>query len=259
MILTPENYYSPEANWAYFSTSQIKTLMECPARAMAELRGEYVRPASDALLIGGYVDTYFEGTLQQFADEHPEVFKRNGELRAEFVHANTMIARAESDPVFMEYLQGEKQVIRTGTIDGYPFKIKMDVYHPERIVDLKTTKDFEPVYKPGQGRMSFAEAYLYTLQGAIYQAVEGGNKPFYLAAITKEKPMPDIAVIQIGQHYMDAEMALLRQNLPYYDAIKQGVIEPPRCEHCAYCKATRKLTGPIGLEEFEMNYFEGEQ
>ena len=257
MLLTAINYYSPDANLHYFSTSQIKGFMECPARTMAELRGEYRREESTALLVGSYVDAYFEGTLVSFQRSHPELFKRNGELKSEYARANLMIERAEADPVFMEYMQGEKQVIRTGTIDGYPFKIKMDVLHPERIVDLKTAKDFNPVYKPGLGRMSFAEAHLYTLQGAIYQAIEGGGKPFFLDAITKE-PQPDIALIRIGQEYMDAEMKLLRQNLPYYDAIKQGLIEPPRCEHCAYCKSTRKLTGPVGLDEFEMIYYEGE-
>lgn len=257
MILTPENYYSNEANWAYFSTSQIKTFSDCPARAMAELRGDYVRPESNALLIGSYVDAYFEGTLGKFMMEHPEVFKRDGNLKAEFQHANAMIERAKADPVFMEYMQGDKQVIRTGEIDGYPFKIKIDVLHPERITDLKTAKNFSPVYKPGEGRMSFIEAYGYTLQGAIYQAVEGRNKPFYIAAVTKEE-MPDIAVIHVGQEYMDAEMKLLKQNLPFYDAVKQGVIEPPRCEHCAWCKATRKLTGPISIDEFELTYYEGE-
>ena len=105
--------------------------------------------------------------------------------------------------------------------------------------------------------MTFVEAYQYPLQGAIYQAIEGSGKPFYLDAITKEA-QPDIALIQIGQEYMDAEMKVLRQNLPYYDAIKQGMIEPPRCEHCAYCKATRRLTGPITLDAFEMMYFDDE-
>lgn len=257
VILTPDNYYSAEANMAYFSTSQIKTFMECPARAMAELHGEYMRPETTALLVGSYVDSYFEGSLQSFVLKHPSLFKRDGTLKSEYVRANAMIERAQADPVFMEYMHGEKQVICTFDIDGYPFKIKMDVLHPQRIVDLKTAKDFKPVYKPGKGRMSFIEANGYTLQGAIYQAVEGGDKPFYIAAVTKEE-VPDIAVVQVGQEYMDAEMTVLRQNLPYYDAIKQGVVDAPRCEHCAWCKATRKLARPITIEEFEMTYYEGE-
>lgn len=257
MTLDSYNYYSAEANKQYFSVSQIKAFQQCPARAMAELSGAYERPITSALLIGSYVDAYFEGTLERFKERHLELFKRDGTLKADFAHADEMIARAEADPVFMEYMQGEKQVIRTGSVDGYPFKIKMDVLHPLRIVDLKTARNFAPVYKPGAGRMSFAEAYGYTLQGAVYQAVENGSKPFYIAAITKEFP-PDIALIEIGQEYMDAEMTLLRQNLPYYDAIKRGIVEPPRCEHCAYCKVTRKLTAPVGLDEFEMIYYEGE-
>lgn len=257
MILTPENYYSQEANIAYFSVSQIKTFAECPARAMAELRGDWVRPADTALLVGSYVDAFFEGTLEEFKTAHPELFKRDGSPKAEYAHADRMIIRAMSDPTFMHYMEGETQVIRTGEIDGFPFKIKMDVYHPERIVDLKTTKNFEPVYRPGRGRMSFIEAYQYTLQGAVYQAIEGGSKPFYIAAITKE-PEPDIAVVHVGQEYMDADMSIMKANLPYYDAIKSGMIEPPRCEHCKYCKATRKLTGAITLDEFEMIYYEGE-
>ena len=270
--LTPQNYYSPEANWDYFSVSQVKSFMECPARTMAELNGEYERPVTSALLIGSYVDAYFEDTLDVFREEHPKIFRRDGMLKAEYAHADYMIQRAMADKIFMEHMDGDKQAIFTGEIDGYPFKVKLDVHHPDRIVDLKTTKNFKPVYMPGQGRMNFIEAYHYTLQGGVYQAIEAQNrpsykkilgnlplrKPFYIAAITKENT-PDIAVVQVGQEYMDAEMKLLRQNLPYYDAIKQGMIEPPRCEHCEYCKLTRKLTGPITLDEFDMTFFEGEE
>ena len=42
--LTAENYYSREANQAYFSASQIKAFLECESRTMAELRGEYAEP-----------------------------------------------------------------------------------------------------------------------------------------------------------------------------------------------------------------------
>ena len=257
MKLTPDNYYSQKANMAYYSTSQVKSFSECPARTMAELRGEWQRPPSKALLIGSYVDSYFEGTLEEFKLQHPECFKRDGELKAEYIHADRMIEVAEADPLFMEYMRGEKQVIRTGKLFGFPFKIKMDVYHPERIVDLKTVANFNPVYRPGKGRMSFVEAWGYTLQGAIYQAIESEDKPFYIAAITKES-VPDIAVIHIEQSYLDAELMALKDKLPYFDAIKTGAIEPPRYEHCSYCKQTRKLTRPMTLDEFETTYYEEE-
>ena len=112
--LTSKNYYSQEANQAYWSASFIKSMMDCPARTIAELEGKYFRPATVSLLIGSYVDSYFEGTLEQFKGNHPELFKRDGTLKAEYLRANDMIRRAEQDPVFMEYTRGEKQVILTG-------------------------------------------------------------------------------------------------------------------------------------------------
>ena len=48
MILTPDNYYSVEANREYMSCSQYQSFMDCEARTMAELEGRYVREDSDA-------------------------------------------------------------------------------------------------------------------------------------------------------------------------------------------------------------------
>lgn len=248
---TKDNYFSRESGIEYFSASQIKSFLECPARTMAELNGEYIRPQSAALLVGSYVDAYFDGAeeFERFKAKHPDILKRDGTLKAEYIKADEMIQRALSDEVFMEYMQGEKQIILTGFIMGYPFKIKMDVYLPGvRIVDLKTTKDMEPMYKPEQGRVNFAEYWNWPLQMAIYQAVEGNDLPTYLNVITKENPV-DLAVIEIPQHHLDAEMEVLVEKLPYFDAIKSGIIEPPRCEKCAYCRATKKLTGAISLDD----------
>jgi hypothetical protein len=252
MKLTRSNYHSRKANLAHFSASQIKSFLECPARAMAELSGEYIRPESAAFLVGSYVDAYFDGkkAFEKFETDNPGIFKRDGSLKSEYVRADEMIARAEQDRVFMEFMRGRKQVIRTGFIMGHPFKIKMDVYKKgQRIVDLKTVKDFAPMYKPEQGRVSFAEFWNWPLQMAIYQAVEGDSLPIYLACITKEAP-PDIAVIEIPQHHLDAEMDVLTEKLPYFDAIKSGIIEPERCERCSYCRQSKRLAGAVSLDDF---------
>lgn len=247
--LTSNNYYTLEANQAYWSASFVKSMLDCPARSIAELNGQYTRPATQSILIGAYVDAYFEGSLETFKETHPELFKRDGALKAEYVKADAMIRRAERDPIFMEYMQGSKQVILTGSIEGIPFRSKLDVFWPgKRIVDLKTAKDMEPMYRAGQGRLSFAEYWNWPLQMAIYQAVEGHNLPCYLAVITKEEP-PDIAVIEIPQHTLDAEMEVLKEKLPYFDAIRCGVIEPPRCEKCDYCRATKRIVGAISLDD----------
>ena len=71
--LTAANYYSKEANERYFSVSQYKNFLDCPARAMAEIRGEYKQPMTTALLVGSYVDSYFEGTLEQFTHLFPGI------------------------------------------------------------------------------------------------------------------------------------------------------------------------------------------
>lgn len=250
MKLTAENYYSIEANNAYMSASFVKSMLNCESMAIAELRGEYERPKGQALMVGSYVDSYFEGTLDLFRAQHPEIFRRDGTLKSEYIKANQMIDRAEQDPVFMDFMNGEKQRIFTGEIEGIPFKAKFDIYQPgKRIVDLKTTKDMEPMYKPGEGRLTFAEYWNWPLQMAIYQKLEGNQLPCYLAVITKEEP-PSIEVIEIPQHVLDTEMQILKDKLPYFDAVRQGLIEPERCEHCAYCRKTKRLTGAISLDEF---------
>ena len=251
--LTHANYHTVEANNAYWSASLIKSFLDCPARTVAELNGEYVRPQTQSLLIGSYVDAAFDkkGSLDKFKAEHPEILKRDGTLKAEFVKADQMIERAKSDELFMEYMRGRKQVIKTRTLFGVPFKAKLDVYkRGERIVDLKTVKDFKPIYKPGEGRVNFADAWHWTTQMALYQAIEGHRLPCYLACITKEDP-PDIAVVEIPQEVMDAEMSWLEGLIEEFKAMKDGVIEAPRCGCCAYCRKTRKLTEPLTLGYFD--------
>lgn len=251
MRLTKNNYYDKESNKEYISASFIKAVNKCPAAAVAELNGEYIRPYSSALMVGSYVDSAFEGekSFETFCNENAsELFKKNGELKADFVKAEEMLARAESDKVFMEYMKGQKQKILTGELFGVKMKAKLDVYKKgQRIVDLKTVKDMEDVYVDGQGRVSFVEAWGWDIQMAIYQALEGNNLPCYLAVITKESP-PDIAVIQIPQAILDARLEELMLNMDYYEALHKGEIEPSRCEHCAYCRKTKKLTAPIVLE-----------
>ena len=83
MQINQENYYSEDANRKYFSVSQYKSFMNCEARAMAEISGEYERPVTKALLVGSFVDRYFEGTLDEFMKENPGIYTRRRELRAD--------------------------------------------------------------------------------------------------------------------------------------------------------------------------------
>lgn len=125
-VVTPENYYSPEMNMAYMGSTQFKAFERCEAAALAELKGEYSPPSSAALLVGGYIDAWFSGELPLYQAQHPEIFKRDGTLKAEYVKATEVVARLQADDLYSLLMSGKKQVIRTGTIAGVPFKIKID-------------------------------------------------------------------------------------------------------------------------------------
>ena len=145
-------------------------------------------------------------------------------------------------------LEGDKQVIMTAELEGLPWKIKLDVYNGERIVDMKTVRDFGDMWDETIGsRRSWLEYWNYDIQGAIYQrvveAVTGKRLPFYIAAVTKEK-VPDVAVIEIPQHILDAAYNLVQAKIERFDLIKSGEVEPIRCERCEYCKSTKILMEP---------------
>ena len=126
MIITSENYFSKEAELEYFGSTQYKNFVKCEAATMARINGEFQEEPSVALLVGSYVDAHFEGTLDIFRAQHPDIFTQKGDLKSQYQHAEYIIQRIERDPMFMQYMSGEKQVIRTGELFGVPWKIKID-------------------------------------------------------------------------------------------------------------------------------------
>ena len=56
-------------------------------------------------------------------------------------------------------------------------------------------------------------------------------------------------MIQVEQSLMDAALAEVESNVPKILALKNGEIEPMRCEMCDYCNHTRVLTHSIWSEE----------
>lgn len=250
MELTNKNYFSPEAMSKYWSVSLFKSFNKCEACGLAEARGEYQREVTDSLLIGSYVDAYFSNEITPFmAMNGDKMFKKNGELLAKFQHANEIIEAVKSQPLMMDFLTGEKQVIMQTELFGVPWKTKMDVYDEKRIVDLKVVKDFDDIYDPGYGWRSWIEYWGYDIQGAVYQKVEQivSNRteplPFYLVAVTKEK-VPDMKVIQIPQHILDTALKIVEAKIERFDLIKHGEVEPMRCEKCDYCRSTKVLKVP---------------
>ena len=250
MRLTNTNYFSTDAMRSYWSVSQFKEFNKCEACGFAQAIGEYKREETDSLLIGSYVDAFFSNEMPTFIERHGDkMMKKNGELLAKYEHANEIIHRVTEDPLMMAYLTGEKQVIMSAELFGVPWKIKMDCYNEQRIVDLKVVKDFEDIYDKGYGWRSWIEYWGYDIQGAVYQKIEqlvtGRTEPlpFYLAAVTKEK-VPDIKLIQIPQHILDTALKLVEAKIERFDLIKNGFVEPIRCGKCDYCKKTKVLTAP---------------
>lgn len=266
MILTAENYFSKEADMEYLSVSQYKKFagclgkLGCEAKAMAELKGEWEEDKSTALLVGSYVDAHFEGALDLFRAQHPEIFTKQGSLKAEYKRAEEVINRIERDEYFMLHMSGQKQVIMAGEIAGAKFKIKMDSYFPGKlIVDLKCMKSLgEGFYNADFGRMDFIRNWGYDIQGAIYQEIvrqnTGEQLPFKIAAASKEE-YPDIEIIQVEQSLMDGTLEDVKKNIPNILALKKGEYDPVRCEKrdCNYCKHTKVLTHSIWSSELIVN------
>ena len=242
MILTNENYYTSEVNKEYMSVSQYKDFQKCEAMALASLRGEWERPMTTALLVGSYIDAWFEGTLEEFCKAHPEIYTKTGKLKADFVQAEEIIAFLQKDPMFMRYMAGKKQIIMTAELFGTKWKIKIDSYHPDKIVDLKVMRSMERI----MGK-SFVEYWGYDLQMAIYAAVEGRDIATYLAVVTKQDP-PDKEIISVPRWRRLELLEDVKKNMPRILAVKSGEIPPTRCGVCEYCRATKMLTEPIDFE-----------
>lgn len=250
MELNETNYYQ---RLEYMSASQFKSFLNCEAAALAEIEGDYARKQSNALLQGQYVDAYFTGDLQQFRKEHPELFKKDGVLKQTYSVCEDAIERLKKDPTAIEYLQGAKQVIVTGEIEGVTCKGKLDVLGNGRIVDLKCMRDFEPVYRNGE-KLDFIRAWGYDIQAYFYtelvrQYTDNNERwPFYILAVTKEAS-PDLLLVEIPDWLINSAGEVVKHYIKRFDAIKKHEIQPKRCGKCAYCKETKKLE-PMTYDKF---------
>lgn len=257
MELDLSNYYSQEANKEYMSVSQFKDFLKCERYALAKLNGEYEEEKSKAMLFGGYVDAYFSNRLDQFKEENPQIFKKDGTLLKDFEKANEVIKTIEDDPLLLERTKGKKQLILTGEINGVPFKGALD-FIAERITDLKVVASInEKTWVNDNGKnvqKDFIDAYGYITQGAVYQELVkqflGEIKPFDIMAISKEEE-PDKALINIGQEFLDKALQEVKDLAPRYQAIKKGLIEPNGCGNCPVCRKFKKLTGVVSYKDFK--------
>ena len=260
MKLTAENYYSTDANIQYLSVSQFKDFVGtygkrgCEHCAMEKMLGRWDEPPSTALMIGSYVDSYVEGSLDRFKEEHPDVFTKDGLLKAPFQKAEKIIERINRDEYFMKYLSGDKQVIMTGNIAGADWKIKIDSYiEGVAIVDLKVMQSITEIkWVKDLGYLDWVRYWGYDLQGAVYQEIvrqnTGKRLPFYIAGVSKQEE-PDIQIIEVTQGYLDEAMYMIEGNVSRIMSVKSGEKEADRCELCDCCRHDRKLSAPISIDQ----------
>ena len=280
-VLTQENYYGEQANKLYMSKSQFHSFQMCEAATLAEINGEWERGPSVALSVGSFIDAALDSDeeLQKFCESHPEIYTAKKELKAEYKKASESVARTKMDRLFTLLMSGEKQVILEGTIGGVKFRGKADVinnveickqimaefpdtaeilggpYCEGCIVDLKSTKDFEPIWSDSEGRkVNWCDFYGYPTQGAVYRELyrqmTGKKLPFVICGVTKET-QPDIGAFAFPGAHLDAALHEVEQMAPHYQAVKNGTVAPVRCGHCNYCKATRKLDRIVNYKEFD--------
>lgn len=277
MKLTNKNYYGVKANQEFMSVSQFKNFKRCEAAALAELKGEYERPKSKALLLGSFVDEMLTGAkksqVEFIVENRSDIFQKSSKLNkctdeelavllndyslellnadnkpyAEIVQALETIEKIKKQPLMMQHFNSKHQTIMTGEIAGVPFKIKMDNYKPgEFIADMKYMASlrspnlFEPMVK----------YWGYDIQGAVYQEIvyqnTGKRLPFYLDIATKESPT-HLAIAEIKQYDLDEALEIVKALAPHFQAIKKGEIKPERCGEydCNYCTETNIITEPI--------------
>lgn len=257
--LTRENYHSIEADSDYMSVSQFKSFVECEAKTLAKLKGEYKQASSNALLVGSYVHAAFENEIvfDEFIEQNSNaIFKPRGGKYSDFETADLMIKAVSEDSFAMFALEGEKEVIYTGELYGSSWKIKVDSINHGRhtFSDLKTTQDLYKRYwsVKYESWVSFVEAWDYVLQMALYRKIIEQNTgiPYnpYIVAVTKENP-PNKAVLHFDDSRFSFEYEYLEMKMERVLQVKQGHLQADYCGKCDYCRTVRKLSDTVEIGE----------
>lgn len=254
MGINQNDYYEPDH---YMSVSKWKKLNKCE---LDGFRGFDNSNLSTALLVGQFVDSYVEGTLDEFKKNHPEIIsskgKTKGQLKADYKYAEVICDYIDNDPMLQKFLSGDKQTIMTGEIQGVPFKIKMDSYSEGiAINDLKVMRT---VTNSSNEFYDFITPWGYDVQLACYQEIvrqnTGDKLPCYICAVTKEDPINSV-IIKIPQDVMDKALYRVEENIKHLYDVLIGKVEPQGCGKCKTCISERKSTPIISMTKFlEGNY-----
>lgn len=245
---TDEKYFE---DTTHMSVSRYKRLNRCEVAGMLD----YGEP-SEAMMIGSYVDAHVSGNLDKFIKDNPDIISSRGptkgKLKAAFRQAEEICEFIDNDPVFQDFMSGEKQTVMTGEIEGVPFKAKFDIYSEGiAINDLKVMRSITD--RSGE-YYDFITPWGYDIQMAVYQELAyqntGERLPTYICVVTKEDPI-NSAIIKIDQDTLDLALARVIENVSELNDVLQGNVFPTGCGKCNTCIYNRKVTPIIHLEELQ--------
>lgn len=243
-------YYGREAGMRWLSVSQYKSFLSCEAKALAQLKGEWKEVDTDAFLLGNYVHSAFESDeahekfLETNKDKLYSSRKPYGLLR-KFKIGDQMIERLKEKDFVRMLWQGEHEVPVTGDLYGYGWKGKIDLLNVDQgyFIDLKTTADAHKRIWDNDNRQwqDFVHAYGYDLQLAVYEKLlqQKYGKSFtgYIIAVSKEGN-PEVIPITVSESDKAEALQRMSTKIDRVMAVKNGEVEPIRCERCEYCKPT---------------------
>ncbi len=252
MLLTPETYFSIEADREYMSVSQYKNFKTCEAKALHDLEVPDTTYKS-AFLEGHLFEELVAGDPKLFIAQHPEMISTRGstagQLKSEFQKVVNAAEKFNNQVFFRNIIDRcEKQVILTGVINDVPVKCCLDLFDRETfsIYDIKCMKDFNEQWSKKEKRyIPWYYAWGYVLQLAVYREIVKQNfnkepKEIALIAATKEET-PDIQAIKFDTELLDIELEDFRHDIKLYDEIKKGRIKATPCNCCSYCKTIKEI------------------
>lgn len=260
--LTKANYYDNDQDWQTQSKSWFWKFEKCEAEALAELKGEWNPPQDlDPLLVGNYLHTHFESpeAHTEWLEEHKKAIYKYGNpkngIKKQYEQADNMIATLESDPMFNQLYQGDKEVIVTGELFGVKWRGRIDCLNlkREQFYDLKTVDDIHKRHWSIEDHrnVSFAIDRGYDMQMAIYRELikqtYGVECTPLIVAVSKQE-QPDKGVFTIPEYLMDFQMNRIEQDQPHIQAVKDGTEKPAACGHCAYCRSQKQLQAVIDID-----------
>lgn len=146
--LTPETYFSIEADREYMSVSQFKAFRACQSKALYNIE-QPDATSKEAFLQGKLFEELVAGDPKLFMAQHPELIARTGPTKGEIKKNFQKVIKAAEKFNSQEFFKSiinkcEKQVILTGEICGVPVKCCLDLFDKETfsIYDIKCMQDF---------------------------------------------------------------------------------------------------------------------